>query len=51
MELLVHVRLFDIGVDQVENDQVGDVYDKQQFQETVSLGQDGCSFLLKSQKR
>ena len=47
MKLFIHVRLFNIRIDQVKNDHVGDVDYEEQFKERITLRQYGRALLLK----
>ena len=51
MKLLVHVRVWNVSINEVEQDKVGDIDDEEQFEDGVPLLKDGCFFLLEAQER
>ena len=50
VELFIHVRVWNIFIDEVKEDEVGDIDDEEEFENGISLLKDGCFFLFEAEK-
>ena len=51
MKLFIHVGFRDGDVNEVEQDEIGDIDEEEQFENGVALLEDGRSFLFESEDR